>query len=55
MINRMTREELDELIESLKQTPVEVALLLDQISSDEQRIKNADEFLPWKTSVICGT
>ena len=44
MINRMTREELDELIESLEQTPVEVALLLDQISPNEQRIKNADEF-----------
>ena len=44
IINCMTREELDELIESLEQTPVEVALLLDQISPDEQRIKNADEF-----------
>ncbi len=44
MINRMTREELDELIESLEQTPVEVSLLLDQISADEQRMKNADEF-----------
>ncbi len=44
MINRMTREELDEVIESLEQTPVEVSLLLDQISPDDQRIKNADEF-----------
>ena len=44
MIIRMTREELDELIESLEQTPVEVALLLDQISPNEQRIKNGDEF-----------
>lgn len=43
-MNRMTREELDEVIESLEQTPVEVSLLLDQISPDEQRIKNADEF-----------
>jgi hypothetical protein len=44
MINRMTREELDEVIESLEQTPIEVSLLLDQISPHEQRIKNADEF-----------
>ena len=44
MINRMTREELDEIIESLEQTPTEVSLLLDQISPHEQRIKNADEF-----------
>ncbi|HEU4478641.1 MAG TPA: DinB family protein [Pyrinomonadaceae bacterium] len=40
----MTREELNELIESLEQTPVEVSLLLDQISPNDQRIKNADEF-----------
>lgn len=44
MINRMTREELDALIESLEQTPAEVSLLLDQISPDDQRIKNSDEF-----------
>ena len=44
MIIRMTREELDEVIESLEQTPVEVALLLDQISPNDQRIKNGDEF-----------
>ena len=44
MINRMTREELDEVIEALEQTPTEVSLLLDQISPNEQRIKNADEF-----------
>ena len=43
-MNRMTREELDEVIESLEQTPVEVSLLLDQISPDDQRIRNADEF-----------
>lgn len=44
MINRMTREELDELIESLEHTPVEVALLLDQISPNDQKVKNGDEF-----------
>jgi hypothetical protein len=44
MISRMTAEELPALIESLEQTPVEVSLLLDQISQDEQRIRNADEF-----------
>lgn len=44
MINRMNREELDELIISLEQTPAKVSLLLDQISPQEQRIKDADEF-----------
>ena len=44
MMNRMTREELDEIIQSLEQTPAEVSLLLDQISPHEQMIKNADEF-----------
>jgi DinB family protein len=44
MINCMTREELDEVIESLEQTPTEVSLLLDQISPHEQRIKNGDDF-----------
>lgn len=44
MINRMTRKELDEVIDSLEQTPVEVSRLLDQISPNEQRIKTADEF-----------
>ena len=40
----MTREELDEMIESLEQTPVEVSLLLDQISPADRRTKNGDEF-----------
>ena len=44
MMNRMTREELDEIIQLLQQTPTEVLLLLDQISPHEQRIKNADDF-----------
>lgn len=44
MMNRMTREELDEVIEALEQTPVEVSLLLDQISPEDQRIKDGDEF-----------
>lgn len=44
MVNRMSHEELQELINSLDQTPIEVSLLLDQISPHEQRIKNADEF-----------
>jgi hypothetical protein len=44
MMNRMTGEELDEVIEALEQTPIEVALLLDQISPEDQRIKKGDEF-----------
>lgn len=44
MINRMTRGELDELIRALEQTPNEVSFLLDQISPQDQRIRDADEF-----------
>jgi DinB superfamily len=40
----MSHDELQELINSLEQTPIEVSFLLDQISPQELRIKDADEF-----------